>query len=66
MDWRRKDSWKHMKKKQSEDPEVLPHYRARQKEIKEKSQEEVERIFTGSSGCDGWCVLWIGEDIYRR
>ena len=26
----------------------------------------VERIFTGSSGCDGWCVLWIGEDIYRR
>ena len=33
--------------------------------IKEKIRR-VERIFTGSSGCDGWCVLWIGEDIYRR
>ena len=47
------------------DPEVLPHYKSRQKGIKEKIRR-VERIFTGSSGCDGWCVLWIGEDIYRR
>mgnify|MGYP000715513690 CR=1 FL=1 len=39
--------------------------RAGQKGIKEKIRR-VERIFTGSSGCDGWCVLWIGEDIYRR
>ena len=35
------------------------------KGIKEKIRR-VERIFTGGSGCDGWCVLWIGEDIYRR
>ena len=46
-------------------PEVLPHYKSRQKGIKEKIRR-VERIFTGGSGCDGWCVLWIGEDIYRR
>ena len=53
------------KRSSRKDPEVLPHYKSRQKGIKEKIRR-VERIFTGSSGCDGWCVLWIGEDIYRR
>ena len=44
---------------------ILPHYKSRQKGIKEKIRR-MERIFTGSSGCDGRCVLWIGEDIYRQ
>ena len=37
----------------------------RKKRIK-KEVRRMERVFKSGSGCDGWCVLWIGEDIYRR
>ena len=31
-----------------------------------KEVRRMERVFKSSSGCDGWCVLWIKRNIYRR
>lgn len=39
--------------------------RSRKKRIK-KEVRRMERVFKSGSGCDGWCVLWIKRNIYRR
>ena len=31
-----------------------------------KEVRRMERVFKSGSGCDGWCVLWIKRNIYRR
>ena len=47
------------------DPKILSYYKIRKKRIK-KEVRRMERVFKSGSGCDGWCVLWIKRNIYRR
>ena len=44
---------------------IRKYYKIRKKRIK-KEVRRMERVFKSGSGCDGWCVLWIKRNIYRR
>ena len=48
--------------------EMIDTLRGKSKNVFELKAEvrRMERVFKSGSGCDGWCVLWIKRNIYRR